>query len=616
VLIPIGLDVVDEGYFANQAVRVLHGQVPYLDFDSLYTPGQLYLNAGAFVVAGGPHLLALRVVGWVGRTLLALALYWLARPLARPLWAAVPPLFALLGLDLAPAFWWPHPGWLSEAATVIAVKAVAGLPSLSTVERSRRLVLAGAITAVVFAFKQNAGVFLGMAITAFLLIQGEDVPARSSSPALRVARFGVAATMVAALVWLMRPHLDGVTAVYLLVPVPVVCIVFAFGLVSRERESLVEGIRFGVPLGLGFTAVTVAWMSVLMVAMHGRIDLLAGFVGAVDQNGLLAPLDLPGKTGAAGVFTIQIVALAFVGVARGAGRWHLPIAVGGLLAIVGATSPGEGAIRAIWDRPWTMGLGFAALLPSAAFWAGLWFARHKPRSAADWQFRWYLAAGAFALLSEYPISDVPHLAWSAGILLVVGAIILDRLQRRLATTLQLSYGSNMALSLALLVLPALAAAPVVMDARLGVILERNATDGMPRLRQRTDVSMLPALNGVRIAPDLGQELVNLVDELKRTTRPGEPIFVYPTSPLIYVLAERPNPTRFDHLYPGTIPDAELEHVVATLEQKDVQTVVVSTHMLLSPVSTEGRAIIEDYLAADFHEVWRSTQFRVLRRNSS
>src|ERR1700687_3903322 len=46
IVLPMGIDVVDEGYFVQQATRVLHGEVPYRDFDSMYTPGLLYLHAG------------------------------------------------------------------------------------------------------------------------------------------------------------------------------------------------------------------------------------------------------------------------------------------------------------------------------------------------------------------------------------------------------------------------------------------------------------------------------------------------------------------------------------------------------------------------------------------
>src|SRR6266568_1987761 len=98
-LIGLGLDSLDEGYFAEQATRVLRGEVPYRDFDSLYTPGLLYLHAGLFWLHGQPHMLIPRLLSFLTRVALAIGLYALARPLARPGWAALPALFLLVGLD-------------------------------------------------------------------------------------------------------------------------------------------------------------------------------------------------------------------------------------------------------------------------------------------------------------------------------------------------------------------------------------------------------------------------------------------------------------------------------------------------------------------------------------
>src|SRR5438067_1737894 len=159
-LIRVGLDVQDEGYFVEQASRVLHGDLPYRDFDSLYTPGLLYLHAGLFWLLGGVHVLAPRIVGWLARALLAGGLYWLGRPLARPAFAILPPICILVGLDRLPLTWEPHPGWPSAALTVVAALGFARLPTMSDSRRGYALIALGGLAGAVFALKQNAGLFL------------------------------------------------------------------------------------------------------------------------------------------------------------------------------------------------------------------------------------------------------------------------------------------------------------------------------------------------------------------------------------------------------------------------------------------------------------------------
>ena len=48
----VGIDDLDEGYFVQQAVRVLHGQVPYRDFATFYSPGLAYVHAVLFSALG------------------------------------------------------------------------------------------------------------------------------------------------------------------------------------------------------------------------------------------------------------------------------------------------------------------------------------------------------------------------------------------------------------------------------------------------------------------------------------------------------------------------------------------------------------------------------------
>ena len=82
----VGIDDMDEGYFVEQATRVLRGDVPYRDFATLYTPGLLYDHAAIFFAMGGPHVIGARLFSLATRMALALGMYALARPLARPFW--------------------------------------------------------------------------------------------------------------------------------------------------------------------------------------------------------------------------------------------------------------------------------------------------------------------------------------------------------------------------------------------------------------------------------------------------------------------------------------------------------------------------------------------------
>jgi 4-amino-4-deoxy-L-arabinose transferase-like glycosyltransferase len=164
-MLRIGIDDLDEGYFVQQAVRILHHEVPYRDFESLYSPGLVYLHA-ALISITGTTLLAPRVLVFAARVLVALLLYALARPVVRrPVWAAAPALVLLLGLDDAPVRWEPHPGWLGTFFALLAVWC------LTRGCGARWLVASGAMAAAGFVFKQNTGVFI---LAAVLLWSGRE----------------------------------------------------------------------------------------------------------------------------------------------------------------------------------------------------------------------------------------------------------------------------------------------------------------------------------------------------------------------------------------------------------------------------------------------------------
>ena len=430
-ILRLGVDDLDEGYFVQQAARVLHGQVPFRDFATLYSPGLLYLHAGAFALTGGPSLLVARALALAARAGLVLSLYAITRKFVRnPWWAAAPGVVVLLGFDDAPVRWEPHPGWLSTFFAVLAAWCLIHHPT------RRGYLCAGTAAAAAYAFKQNTGAFILLAILAWCGLR-----------------------------------------------------------------------RFHLSLAM-FAALTLAWLLPLGLAV-GDLRQLAPLTGAVNEASLFAG---PEPT---------------------------------------------------------------LLIPVAALLVGLW--RYSRDS--DPRLRWLLLSGTALFLTELPRMDTQHLAWAAPLLLVLGAVILDR-QRPLVAGLALT-------ACALVIFPTLAS------------------------RATLFAQPLARMDGVFAPTQTASDIADTLVDIQQRTDSGEPIFVYPTSPLLYLLSGRPNPTRFDHLNPGAAGPADITRVVADLERAQVRLVVISEFWENAWGTPSANAALEDWLNAHFREVARHGAYRVL-----
>ena len=110
--------------------------------------------------------------------------------------------------------------------------------------------------------------------------------------------------------------------------------------------------------------------------------------------------------------------------------------------------------------------------------------------------------------------------------------------------------------------------------------------------------------------------------------PGEPIYVVPRrsdlvtagNPLLYVLADRPNPTRYDIEAPGVVTSAPVQReIVADLERARPRVVVRDT----SPVTaapepnaagrSSGVTLLDDHLARAYRETARFGPLVLLER---
>jgi hypothetical protein len=217
-------------------------------------------------------------------------------------------------------------------------------------------------------------------------------------------------------------------------------------------------------------------------------------------------------------------------------------------------------------------------LPTLAFWAAfakLLFTLRKEQTTLTGSTvlrLWYLSAGSALLLNQYPRMDSAHMVWSGGVLLVAGADMLhlwyQSLLRRLPATTR--WAGRAVAGLSVVLLPIMAAVPQASDRLHG--LSRFAMSQAAALSPSQGpvpryVPLTPPQGDASVwAPDdQARPIQEVVDFLRQNTAPDEPIFTYPAIPGFYFLADRPNATRFNHLFRGMASQSDQEEMVAQLE---------------------------------------------------
>ena len=139
---------------------------------------------------------------------------------------------------------------------------------------------------------------------------------------------------------------------------------------------------------------------------------------------------------------------------------------------------------------------------------------------------------------------------------------------------------------------------------------------------------LAIADGARVPARTARDLEAAVRAIQRRVPPGDPIYVVPArsdlvtagNPLLYVLADRPNPTRYDIQAPGVVTSAPVQReIVADLERTRPRVIVRDT----SPVTaarepnaagrSTGVTLLDDYIAEHYREVERYGPLVLLSR---
>lgn len=167
------------------------------------------------------------------------------------------------------------------------------------------------------------------------------------------------------------------------------------------------------------------------------------------------------------------------------------------------------------------------------------------------------------------------------------------------------------------------ALPVALIALNGIDQNRiDLIDPGPLRPIHVDVA-----DGVKAPPAEARALEQTVAYIRRAVPPGRPIFVANPrhdlvrvgNPLLYVLADRENPTRYDVMQPGVVTTAPVQReIVRDLRRSRTGLVV----RWLSPVAAErepngagrssGVRVLDRYLAAVYKPVARFGDYQVLR----
>ncbi len=140
----------------------------------------------------------------------------------------------------------------------------------------------------------------------------------------------------------------------------------------------------------------------------------------------------------------------------------------------------------------------------------------------------------------------------------------------------------------------------------------------------------PAGDGVQTSPADARSLTELLGELGRITRPGEPIFVanprfdlvQAGDPELYIITGHPNPTRYDVMQPGVVTTASVQRqIIASLQRSDTRVVIRWLDPRADQVEPNGSGrssgvnVLGVWIAAHYAPVARYGYYQVLVRSS-
>jgi hypothetical protein len=338
-LAQFGIDLADEGYFMDMATRVMHGQLPYRDFDTYYTPAVFYLQAATFTVFG-VSVVPARLLMILIRAGCGLVLYRLARRVAPWPFAMLPPLL-MVAVDLTTG---SHPAWPALLGTLLMLELIAShacrLECTTSEERARRiawsdivLALAGVSAGLAFAFKQNVGAFAILGGLGYVALR----PRSASGWPVLLIRFGYVIAVALAVHRLLAPALNELMVVTLWLPLlGTLLLLLVYSTFLDPSGAALPGphagalglVREGIFFSVGGAVATLVWLVPLVVQLGPSDTPFDLFLGNVKQGALAFPLDaLPRGAPSLLIAAIWLALAAAAVFQRSSRRFRVPLAL-------------------------------------------------------------------------------------------------------------------------------------------------------------------------------------------------------------------------------------------------------------------------------------------------
>ena len=228
------------------------------------------------------------------------------------------------------------------------------------------------------------------------------------------------------------------------------------------------------------------------------------------------------------------------------------------------------------------------------------------RRASTGTLGWYLLSGTLVALALYPRVDTIHAMFSGPPLMIVGVGALALAHRALAG--RASLWVQLLVYAGLLILPIAAVTPHVYWRYVTII---HADPRSPTPPRYVDLGLERAQ--VPVAGDIATSVRGVVQYVQAGTPPGQPFFAYPVDPLFHFLADRPNPTRFNHFIAGALTPADLQDVIADLDRAKPRYILWDHGGVINFEAALTNLVLHDYIWSCYAQVENFTPYLILER---